>query len=123
MKLNPEQLTLKGIKQFVYKVDRHNKNQNILEVFQKCDNQNQTIIFVNSNNYGMILMQYLSKEGISVAIFMGHPMRKEERTAIINRFRKSMDIIIIGRRNQCVDHYECAGQRNRHEKSVVGDQC
>jgi len=42
-------------------------------------------------------MNYLSKEGISVAIFMGHPMGKTERTAIINRFRKSIDTLIIDR--------------------------
>ena len=32
MKLNPEQLTLKGVKQFIYYVDREKKNEAILEM-------------------------------------------------------------------------------------------
>ena len=40
MKLNPEQLTLKGVKQFVYHCQPQEKPQVVYELFKKCDNQN-----------------------------------------------------------------------------------
>ena len=34
-------------------------------------------------------MEYLAQNEISCAIFMGNPMSKEERSVVINKFRKS----------------------------------
>lgn len=67
----------------------------IYEIFKKCDNQNQTIIFVNNKKFGVTLMQSLSQNEISCAIFMGNPMTKEERSIVINKFRKNEINVLI----------------------------
>ena len=66
---------------------------------------------------------------------MGNPMTKEERSVVINKFRRSKNeyeykislyiywlIIYNDRRDKCADNDERAGAGDRHAASVAGDQ-
>jgi len=90
--LPPDKLTLEGLLQLHTMCK--NKIEYIETLISNLEVETQTIIFANTRNYAMKLLEYLVSKDHKPALLMGGDMPVEERDLIFTKFKKG-DIQIL----------------------------